>query len=78
MDPHGPEALTPEEQAIIADLAAEIAAIPERYHILDYERKIEAAEERASARMRALHLDPPESGPLQQGHRRRAPEAPIP
>jgi hypothetical protein len=37
-----------------------MAAIAERYHILDYEREIEAAEERASARMRALHPDPPE------------------
>ena len=59
MDPPGPEALPPEERAIIADLALEMAASAEPYHILDCEREIEAAEERASARMRALHPDPP-------------------
>ena len=30
MDPPGPEALTPKEQAIIADLALEMAASAER------------------------------------------------
>ena len=59
MNPDPSDALTPEERVVLADLAAEVAEIAARYRIRDYEREIAAAEERASARMRALDADQP-------------------